>query len=274
MSTRRAQAIGLLAGLLAVVGLALGGCQTTTTVNGLVVANPPRNEPGTSPAEVRKRAEVRLQLAASYYAQGLMTAALDETHHVLQLDPSLATGYGLLGLIYMDLDDRVQADANFARALRLEPDNPELNNNYGWYLCRTGHEREAIGYFDRAAGNRLYPTPAMPLQSAGICMMQAGDLGAAEKYLKRAFESDATSPVAKFQLARLYLVRGQIDRASFYYDLLEKTVDPNPESLWLGVRIAHAGSDALTEHKLGDELRQKFPDSRQTAALNREAFNE
>jgi len=263
-----------LAALVLLAVAVLPACQTTTTVNGLVVANPARREAGTTPAELRKRAEVRLQLASNYYTKGQFTTAIDEAHAALKLEPDVAQAYGLLGLIYSDLGDKGQAEANFQRALRLDPEDPALSNNYGWYLCQSGHPRESIAYFDRAATNRLYETPAMPLQSAGICMMQLGDLAAAENYLKRALETDATSPVAKFQLARLYLAKGQPDRANFYFDLLQKSIDPNPDSLWLGIRIAHAAADGSAERRLAEELRSKFPDSSQTAALNREAFNE
>ena len=47
-----------------------------------------------------------------------------------------------------------KADANFRQGLKLSPKDPELNNNYGWYLCQTGRQRESIRYFDVADGPR------------------------------------------------------------------------------------------------------------------------
>jgi type IV pilus assembly protein PilF len=273
LATRRALPL-VAAALAASLAAFLTACQTTTTVNGVPVATRPADEQPTSPDEMRRRAEVRLQLAGSYYVQGQLQTAIDEAHHALQLNPNLAGAYALLGIIYMNLADRRESEANFSRALALDPDGGEVNNNYGWYLCHTQRERESIRYFDRAAANRLYATPAMAMQNAGVCLFQVGDYNGAERYLKRAFEADASSPVAKFQLARLYLIRGELERANFYYDLLQKTVDPRADSLWLGVRIAHAASDTKTEQKRAEELRRRFPDSRETAALDRGAFDE
>jgi type IV pilus assembly protein PilF len=221
-----------------------------------------------------RRAAIRLELAASYYQKGQMDVAIKEATDATHLDPSLAQAYGLLGLMYLDLDQNDRAEDNFRRALALAPGDPEVENNYGWFLCRTRRERDALAYFDRAAGNRLYTTPAMALQNAGICLMQIGDDSRAETYLKRAFEADASSPVAKYQLARLYLRTGRYDRAEFYYDLLAKSIDPNAQTLWLGTKIAHARSDTRTQQRLAEELRSRFPTSPEAALLSREAFSE
>ena len=262
----------LLAALALGGALALTGCKTTTTVS--TVSDTTQTGAANAEADPHKRAAVRLQLAAGYYQKGEADIAIKEAKDAANLDPGLAGAYGLLGLIYMDMDRNDQADDNFRHALRLDPDNPDLNNNYGWFLCRTHHERDALTYFDRAADNRQYTTPAMALQNAGICLMQVGDTERAEKYLMRAFQDDASSPVAKFQLARLYLKTHRIDRAEFYYDLLGKGVEPNSQMLWLGIRIAHAKPDPRLQHRLSEELRSRFPNSPEVNLLNREAFDE
>ncbi len=247
----------------------IAGCETTTLVNGQQVANP-------APVEVdaKKRADVRLQLAARYYQGRQYQVALSEIRQALQSDPNLASAYGLMGLIYMDLDDRREAESSFARALQIEADNPEINNNYGWYLCRTGRERAAIEYFQRASSNRLYSTPALPMQNAGVCLLQIKDYAAAEPFLHRSFELDAGSAVVKFQLARLYLATGRLDRSRFYLGLLEKSVQPTAETLWLALRLARAEHDTRGERELGDDLRRRFPQSTEVSALNRGAFDD
>ncbi|MFN9212268.1 MAG: type IV pilus biogenesis/stability protein PilW [Betaproteobacteria bacterium] len=258
---------------LAMVLLAAGcaSITTTTTSSGATITSTPSDRTGE--ADPRKRAAVRLQLASSYYQQGLLRVALDEARAVVQMDSDLAGAYALLGLIYMDLDDRAQADANFQRALRLEPDNPEWQNNYGWFLCRSGQVQHALPYFERAAGNRLYPTPGLALGNAGVCLLNERDYRAAEAYLRRAFELDAASPVTKFNLARVYLALGQPDRAAFYYGLLDSSLEPTAETLWLGLRIARARGDTRTERQLGDELRRRFPGSPEAVALRRGAYD-
>jgi len=257
---------------LVLAAAALAGCKTTTTVT--TTSDTTQASGASAEGDPHRRAAVRLQLAAGYYQKGQMDVALKEAKEATKLDSANASAFALLGLISMDLQQNAQAEDSFRRALELSPGDPEVNNDFGWFLCRTKRERDSLTYFDRAAANRLYGTPAMALENAGICLTQIGDSERAERYLMRAFEADASSPVAKFQLAQLYLRTHRVDRAEFYYGLLAKGVDPNPQTLWLGTKIAHAKSDLVTQRRLGEELRSRFPDAPETTLLKREAFNE
>ena len=257
-------AVALLLALLA------GGCKTvTTTVGGVEVPGSAKSE-----ADPRKRAEIRSELASNYYREGRLAIALEEAQRAVQIDSRYAPAYSLLGLIYMDIGDRREAELNFGRALRLEPDDPNIQNNYGWFLCQSGREAESVEYFVRAAGNRLYPTPGLAMRNAGICQMKIGELDGAERSLRRSLEFDGTDPLTKFELSRLYLRRNQPDRAEFYYGLLDQTNRASAAGLWLGLRIARANGDLRKERTMATELRERYPDSREAQALRRGAFDD
>jgi type IV pilus assembly protein PilF len=264
------------AAVLAGLGLSLlllGGCKTTTTFDGAQVPNN-AGAMGVVEGDAKKRAAVRLQLAANYYQSGQVEIAIETAHRAIDLDPQSAGAHALLGLMLMDVGQVVQADASFQRALALDRNNPDLNNNYGWFLCQTGHERDSIAYFERAIGDRLYSSPARALQNAGICMLRIHDDAAGERYLLRALQFDATSPVAKFQLAQMYLHQRRFDRCDFYFELLSRSVEPNAETLWLGARIAHAKNDEVTERSFNEQLQTRFPDSAQSDAMHHGRYDE
>jgi len=261
----------------ALLASVLAACTTTTvtTSSGEVVAKGPERVVATAnTADARTRARARADLAAGYYRTGQLAVALDEARRAVTIDPGFADAYGLLGLIYMDMNERADAEESFQKALRLDPAGSELANNYGWFLCQTGRERESLQYFDRALRDPLYTTPARAGQNAGSCLIQLKDYAGAERYLRRSFELDASSPVTKYLLARTYLVTGQVDRATFYYNLLARSVESTPETLWLGLRIARANGDLRTESQLANELRERFPRSPEVAALARGDFND
>lgn len=256
--------------IVAVLAAAVGGCKTTTTtVAGVEVPVPAKTE-----ADPRKRAEIRTELASTYYREGKLAVALEEAKRAVQVDSRYAPAHGLLGLIYMDIGDRSEAEASFRSALRLDPDNPNILNNYGWYLCQTGRERESVEYFQRAASNRLYPTPGLAMRNAGVCLLRINDLDGADRALRRALELDAADPLTKFELSRLYLRRNDPERASFYYGLLDPGSRGSAPGLWLGLRIARAQGNIRQERELANQLRERHPASAEAAALRRGAFDE
>ncbi len=263
--------VGHSSALVLAVALGLGGCVTTETVNN------GDSSPGASgvsskrtPAEEkRNRAKIRLDLAYAHYQQGNMPLALQEVDNALKIDGDYSAAYGMKALTYAAMGDREQADASFQQALKLEPKDAELNNNYGWYLCKTGRQREAIRYFEVAAADRRYPTPAKPLHNAGICLKAMGDEQGAEDYLQRAFNVDPSNAVAMYNLGVLYVERGNYQRAKFYSDRLLSTYNPTAETLWLGIRAARLGKDTHNEARLIQQLHTLFPRSPEAAALDR-----
>ncbi|HQR21546.1 MAG TPA: type IV pilus biogenesis/stability protein PilW [Burkholderiaceae bacterium] len=262
---------------MAVLGVVvvMAACKTTTVTNssGEVISTS-STTPAAAQANAKARARARVELAAGYFRNGQVSVALEEARRAAQIDPTSAEAYGLLGLIYTELDDTREAEANFQRALQLDPANPDINNNYGWVLCRGGREQEAMPYFQRALRDPLYATPSLANLNAGMCMMRVRDYGAAEPYLRRAFELDASSSRTKMELTRLYLATGRTDRAAFYYGLLSKSGEDTPESLWLGLKVARAQGDLRTETRIASELRSRFPTSKEAGLLARNAFDD
>lgn len=253
----------------------LAGACTTTTVTTSASGSTVSNEASRGPivpelsedTDERRRARIRVELAASYYQQRNMSVALDEVRQAINADASYSPAYGLLGLIYMDLRENGKADESFRRGLKLAPEDSELNNNYGWFLCQTDRVKESFEYFTRASRNPLYKTPAKPLHNAGICALRAGDDKLGESYLKQAFQTDSRNPVAMFQLSEFYLKHNDLRQAMLYSRRLLSMYDPNAEALWLALRVERRAGDRDAEARYGSQLRRRYPDSRETAML-------
>lgn len=259
--------------LTAIAVLCLLGCTTTTTTV-LSPSGATSNETrgpivpdGNEDSEERRRARIRTELAASYFQQRNMSVALDELRQAIAADATFAPAFGLLGLIYMDLRENSKAEESFQRALKLTPNDSELNNNYGWFLCQTDRTKDSFGFFNRATRNPLYATPAKPLHNAGICALRVGDEVLAESYLKQSFQADSRNPVAMFQLSEFYLKRNDLRQASLYSRRLLSMYDPNAEALWLALRVERQVGDRSAEARFGSQLRRRYPDSRETAML-------
>jgi len=251
----------------------LQGCATTASTAAGADANAGLVTPSDEP-ETRRRARIRLELASNYFENGQTAVALDEVKQALTADPSYADAFNLRGLIYMRLGDFPQADDSFRRAMALRANDPNLEHNYGWMLCQQQKYAEADQNFVRALGNPTYTARAKTLMARGLCQSSAGQFAHAEKTLARSLELDAGNPVTGYNLARLLYMRGEYERARFYIRRLNNSELANSESLWLGMRVERRLNDRQAVQQLGEQLRKRFPQSKERAAYDRGAFDE
>ena len=218
-------------------------------------------------SQSRNRAKLHTELAAAYYAQGQMAIALEEFTKATQIDPSYASAYTGLGLVHASLKQDGKAEANFKRALQLDPENSDTHNNYGTFLCVRNRVDEAIKEFMTAISNPLYTTPESAYLNAGICALKKKDTKNAEGYFLNALRIDPNARAASYQLANLYFNKGEHLQARTYLLKAMHNIDPTPEMLWLGVRNEQilGGKDAEASYRL--LLRKKYPNSDETKAM-------
>lgn len=224
--------------------------------------------------EHRRRARIRLELASSYYAEGKTEVALDELRQVIAIDPALPEAYNLRGLIYMRLGDNRQAEDSFRRVIALNPRDSDAHHNYGWMQCQQGRYPEADQSFQRALANPIYGGRSKTYMAQGLCHARAGQLGEAEQSLARSYELDAGNPITGYNLARLLFQRGEYPRAQFYIRRLNNSELANAETLWLGIKVEQRMNDTAAMGQLSEQLRKRYPQSRERGALDRRAFNE
>lgn len=222
--------------------------------------------------DMQNRAKAHADLGMLYYEAGNTGVALQEARLALQADGAYAPAHNLLGLIHMLLDERPQAQASFEQAYRLAPGDPEIANNYGLLLCREGREREAIELFLSAARNPLYKTPSRPYTNAGLCSLRMKDEKGAEDFFLRAAKLDAKNVQAIYHLSSLALRRGDLFNARKYLGDIHSQIEPNAETLWLGVRIERKIGDRQAEAGYASQLRRKFAGTAEHQALMQGKF--
>jgi type IV pilus assembly protein PilF len=212
--------------------------------------------------DARTRARLHTELGSAYFQDGNVAVALEEVAIAIKIDPSYASAYSVRALIYATLREFSSADADFKKALGLAPGDPDVNNNYGWYLCQQDRARESITYFLNAIKNPLYSTPDMAYANAGTCALKAGDLEGARNYLFQALRMNGDgAPMAQLQLAKLNYLEGNLAEArNRLLDVLQQT-QPSPEALWLGVRIERKLGNRTEEGSLAAQLRRLYPAS-------------
>lgn len=216
-----------------------------------------------STTDPRNRARIHTELGAMYYQGGNMAVALDELGIALNADSNYYQAYSIRGLVRTALREYGKAEDDFRRALNIAPNDPEVNNNYGWYLCETGKERQSIAYFLNALKSPLYETPERAYANAGTCALKAGDLEGAQGYLLQAVQMSRDGGlVPRFQLAKVFYQRGNYEESRIYLnDALKMMEPPSAEALWLGLRIERKLGNRSAEGGYASQLRSRYPAS-------------
>ncbi len=226
----------------------------------------------TASGAAEKSAKTHTELGALYLQAGNLAVAMEEARLATAIDPGYAPGFALMGMAHMVLNETAQAQAALDRAVQLAPGDPQIANDYGWFLCQSGRERESFRYFEMAAANPLYKTPTRPYTNAGLCYLRLKDDKSAEANFQRAVLLDGSNAQALYHLSSLSYRKGDYLAAKKLLTELHRLMEPNAETLWLGLRIERKLGDRQAEASLAAQLRRKFADSPEYQALLKGSF--
>ena len=241
---------------LALLAFCLAGCVTQSSTE-----SRPVTDTGTS-YDARRRAEVHTSLAGEYYQRGNLAVALAEARLAIREDPTYVAGYNMQALIYMELREDGPAREAFAQALKLKPSDPEVLNNYGWFLCLRNEPARGLELMEKATQDTLYPTPEKAYLSAGLCLQRQGRNQEAENYLRRSVLIRPDLIGGLYNLAVLTFERGATKDSENFLVRYMRLATPTHDALVLGVRIARANQDSASEQSFMQQLRRRFPESR------------
>ena len=213
-------------------------------------------------------AKIHTELAALYYGQQRYGVALDELKLALSAESKYAPAYGLRGLVYMSLMEDSKAEKDFERSLDLDSKDSGTRNNYGWFLCQRGREKESMEQFMAAIGNPLYATPEKAYLNAGLCLKKAGKIVEAENFLKKALFLQPKMTEALVGMAELSFSKADYAGAKSYFLRLSRNgAELSAGDLLLAVRVERKLGDRNAEASYKLQLRKRFPDSRETQLM-------
>ena len=218
--------------------------------------------------DARASAKVHTELAAIYYGQNRYGLALDELKFALNMDSRYAPAYDVRGLVYMALQEDKKAEEDFEQSLSLDGSNSGARNNYGWFLCQRGREKESMQQFLEAIKNPLYDTPEKAYLNAGLCEKKAGKTREAENYLKRALSIHPKMREALIGMAELSFAQADYAGAKSYFLRLSRSgAELSAADLFLAARVERKLGDKNAEASYKLQLRKRFPESRETQLL-------
>ena len=169
--------------------------------------------------------------ASTLYRLGTLLAKTGETararaayERALALQPDLAEANNDLGALLAQGGDLNGAIDHFRAALAATPDYPDALNNLGYALLLTGRDQEARTLYEKALV--LQPDFPEALNNLGLLLGRAGDMDRAERYFREALSRRPDYGEAATNLALVLVSKGQTDAA---VSLLEGILKQSPE---------------------------------------------
>ncbi len=228
---------------------------------------------GGETGDARSRARVHTELAALYYSRRNMAVALEELRVAQTADPTYPPTYGMFGLVYMELKENALAEKSFQDGLRIAPQDPDLNHNYGWFLCQSGRAVESLKFFRSALRNPLYVTPWRSNAAAGVCALRIGQAQEAETFFEQALRDDPSELNSLLQLGQIRYGQNRLEEARRLVGRYNKLIEPTAESLWLALRVERKLGDRGGEQSYANQLRRRHPTSAEYQKLQRGEYD-
>jgi Tfp pilus assembly protein PilF/peroxiredoxin len=162
----------------------------------------------------------------------------------LALQPDLAEANNDLGTLLAQSGDLDGAIARFRAALATASDYPDALNNLGYAMLLTGQDADARGLYEKALA--LQPDFPEALNNLGLLLGRAGELAGAERYFRDAVARRAEYGEAANNLALVLVARGDGDGA---IRLLEEflTRVPKFESAYITLAKIHFNANRPNE---------------------------
>lgn len=211
--------------------------------------------------DMPRRPDASRELLASQQqlAAGQLDAAERAARDALKVDDRSAGAYTLLAAVAERRGEERKAGDHYRRALDLSPQQGDMLNNHGVWLCRNGRAAESIVRFEQALQDPSYRTPAVATANLGRCAAMAGDDARADAALRRAIELDPRNPVALGALAERELRSGDALRARAFSERRLAAAPADAQALRVASQIEMKLGDTKSAESYVRRLRAEFP---------------
>lgn len=144
-------------------------------------------------------------------------ASLKEAYKVAASDSLRSVVAGMSGDVYHEMGRHKQAFRQYDRAIRLNPDNAGVLNNYAYYLCEEDEALERALEMSHKA-NTIEPNNSTFLDTEGWILYKLGRYEEAKEIMQRAVSFDSSnSEVLLFHYGEILYALGDEFMAEVYW---------------------------------------------------------
>lgn len=215
-------------------------------------------------------AKNRVSLGLTYLSNGNFSQAKANLDKALNFAPKSADAHFAMAYYYQQVDELALTEEYYLKALKLAPENPNIINSYGAFLCEQGRYEKAKSYFLKAVSSKSYVSTAETYENLAICAVDQGKTDEAVGFFESALNHQPTRGKSLFFLAQLQKEQGNYGEAKktlWKYDRVSRV---SPESLWLSYEIAQGLSNTEAALGYGELMKSMFPEHPNTALFKKQ----
>ncbi|MGF1715759.1 type IV pilus biogenesis/stability protein PilW [Photobacterium chitinilyticum] len=207
--------------------------------------------------------EARISLGLSYLESGQWQRARDNLELALDYAPRYYRAQNAMAYYYQQVDEPAAAEKMYQRALRDSPENGDVKNNYGVFLCSQQRYDDAITAFEKAIKQPDYYQTSASYENAAFCSLKSGNKPQAKGYFEKALAYEPYQPKSMLQLAQLEIDSHNLDDARAMLFKFNKRYGYNADSLLLLLQLESDAGRSTHVEKYGSLLKEHYPNSQQ-----------
>lgn len=229
--------------LIALCPLVLTGCITVTDNH---LAQNSSSQVQRDPIDM---AESRLALGLGYLDNGNMSKARENLEKAISYAPDDYRTQLAMAHYYETVEETNAARNTYHTALKAHPNNGNVLNNYGTFLCKQGQYEQADRFFNLAIIQPDYFLTASSYENAAFCALKSGDEEKARYYFTRTLDYDPERIRAALQLTKLEINAQQYTQARLRLMQLNQRYGYQRASLQLLVELEREAGNTALEKK-------------------------
>jgi type IV pilus assembly protein PilF len=246
----------------------LVACTSVTTVS---EQSPTKR---TSKPNLHEASELNTKLAVGYIQRKQYKPAKDKLEKAIDQNPENVVAYKTLAYLYALLGLKDKADDTYTEALELTPDDPDLLNSYGAFLCSIGKLDAAQETLEKAYSDPFYDGVYLAQSNAGSCYLKQQEYDKAEALLRKSLRSQPNLPGSLISMAEVGLKTERYLMARAYIQRYHSVSAASAESLWIQTQAERALGAHDHYLKYARQLIKDFPDSDEAGWVEAQAGND
>ncbi|HTM64133.1 MAG TPA: type IV pilus biogenesis/stability protein PilW [Gammaproteobacteria bacterium] len=174
-------------------------------------------------------AKINAQLGIAYLEKKNVQRAKQKLLLALQQAPNIPEPWYSMAYFLEATGNTDEARKYYMKSLQVAPGRGDVENNYGTFLCRSGHYQESIKHFMLATRAPDYLDPAAAYENAGICSMKIKAYSQASFYFSQALLKDPARNLSLLKLAEVDIKLKKFKAARQLLNQFTLVSQPTPE---------------------------------------------